>query len=179
MTSIVYRIRPAHGWPAGSGGQGQSEPSAGRDWARQPDPAGQGDDGAPHRPRPRPTRRLAGSRDGLDRRGRLWGATTGQGGGAFLKNATLPAQSRGSLAPYDHQIWSMSSANVTQVDAFDGATVGGTCTCMGVWESTGGSKLATVCGVLQGSVLVLKLAAINPLFLPETLIYSHRLHVIR
>jgi hypothetical protein len=36
---------------AGSG-QGQSETSAGPDWARQPDPAGQGDDGAPPHPAP-------------------------------------------------------------------------------------------------------------------------------
>eukprot|EP01047_Picozoa_sp_COSAG01_P039634 COSAG01_NODE_3286_length_6306_cov_30.604445_8_plen_75_part_00 len=30
------------------------EPSAGPDWARQPDPAGRGDDGAPPRPAPAP-----------------------------------------------------------------------------------------------------------------------------
>jgi hypothetical protein len=103
-------------------------------------------------------------------RGMVW--TVGVGSEVPLAKQMRPYQP--NLENYwrhmTNQIWLMSSANVTQVDAFDGTTVGGTC--MGVWESTGGSKLATVCGVLQGSVLVFKLAAITPLFyLPETLMY--------
>eukprot|EP01047_Picozoa_sp_COSAG01_P084066 COSAG01_NODE_17884_length_1116_cov_98.714403_1_plen_61_part_00 len=52
-------------------GRASQRASGGSGSARQPDPAGQGDDGAPPRPVRRPVRRLAGSRDGLDRRGRL------------------------------------------------------------------------------------------------------------
>ena len=63
-------------------GRASQRASAGSGSARQPDPAGQGDDGAP--PRPRPVRRLAVSGDGLDRRGRLWGALMGLAARTFF-----------------------------------------------------------------------------------------------
>jgi hypothetical protein len=40
-------------------------------------------------PRPRLVRRLAGSRDGLDRRGRLWGAPTRLVTRGFKKNSRV------------------------------------------------------------------------------------------
>jgi hypothetical protein len=81
-------------------------------------------------------RRLAGSRDGLDRRGRLWGAPTGQGAGAFLKMGALPAQSRGLLAPYDHQTRSRSNASRCIRCGHGGGSLGG---CMGEYRRARGS----------------------------------------
>ena len=115
-------------------GRASQRASAGSGSARQPDPAGQDDDGAP--PRPRPVRRLAGSRDGLDRRGRLWGAPTGQGAGALKKMGALPAQSRGLLAPCDHQTRSRSNASRCIRCGHGGGSLGG---CMGEYRRARGS----------------------------------------
>eukprot|EP01049_Picozoa_sp_SAG25_P004335 SAG25_NODE_271_length_10616_cov_28.967091_3_plen_83_part_00 len=73
-------------------------------------------------PRPRPVRRLAGSRDGLDPQGRLWGAPTGQGAGG-LKKKRGPYQP--NLEDYWRHVTTKQGRGVTQAVAFDAATVGG------------------------------------------------------
>eukprot|EP01047_Picozoa_sp_COSAG01_P012295 COSAG01_NODE_551_length_15579_cov_30.915181_5_plen_187_part_00 len=81
-------------------------------------------------------RRLAGSRDGLDRRGRLWGAPTGQGAGALKKWGPYQPQSRGLLAPYDHQTRSRSNASRCIRCGHGGGNLGG---CMGEYKRARGS----------------------------------------
>ena len=106
-------------------------------------------------------RRLAGSRDGLDRRGRLWGAPTAQGGGALKKNR--PYQP--NLEDYWRHMTTKQGRGVTQAVAFDAATVGGAW--VGVWGSIGELGAHYMCEVRFGSVLRFQLGVQKGTLLPE------------
>ena len=117
-------------------GRASQRASAGSGSARQPDPAGQGDDGAPPRPAPAPCAAWRGP-------GMVWivgiGSEVplrGRGGGLLKKMGALPAQSRGLLAPYDHQTRSRSNASRCIRCGHGGGSLGG---CMGEYRRARGS----------------------------------------
>ena len=128
-------------------GRASQRASAGSDWARQPDPAGQGDDGAPPRPAPAPCAAWRGP-------GMVW--TVGVGSGAPLRGrgpALLkkwgPYQP--NLEDYWRHMTTKQGRGVTQAVAFDAATVGGAW--VSVWGSIGELGAHYMCEVRFGSVL--------------------------
>eukprot|EP01047_Picozoa_sp_COSAG01_P001553 COSAG01_NODE_36_length_34092_cov_26.350032_6_plen_121_part_00 len=112
-------------------------------------------------------RRLVGSRDGLDGRGRLSGAPTGLVAGALKKMG--PYQP--NLEDYWRHVTTKQGRGVTQAVAFDAATVGGAW--VGVWGSIGELGARYMCEVRFGSVLRFQLGVQKGTFLPEMKTYIH------